>query len=75
MRWTIAIGAAALVLASACTASAATYTIEHSHSQGVGYANVSFNGGVSTVNSYLGRFIMEPIPIAELPAQYPIYTI
>jgi len=75
MRWTIAIGAAALMLACACAASAATYTIEHSHSQGVGYANVSFNGGVSTVNSYLGRFIMEPIPANELPAQYPIYTI
>ena len=75
MRWTIATGAAALILACACTASATTYTIEHSHSQGVGYANVSFNGGVSTVNSYLGRFIMEPIPIAELPAQYPIYPI
>jgi hypothetical protein len=75
MRWIIATGAAALVLASACTASAATYTIEHSHSQGVGYANVSFNGGVSTVSSYLGRFIMEPIPANELPAQYPIYNI
>jgi len=76
MRWIIATGAATLLmLASAWSASATTYTIEHSHSQGVGYANISFNGGVSTVNSYLGRFIMEPIPITELPAQYPIYTI
>jgi len=75
MKWTIAAGAAALVLMSAWTASADTYTIEHSHSQGVGYANVSFDGGVSTVSSYLGRFIMEPVPLTELPPQYPIYTI
>jgi len=75
MKWTIAAGAAALMLTSAWTASAATYTIEHSHSQGVGYASVSFNGGASTVSSYLGRFIMEPIPVTELPPQYPIYTI
>jgi hypothetical protein len=75
MKWTIAAGAAALLLTSAWTASAATYTIEHSHSQGVGYANVSFNGGASTVSSYLGRFIMEPIPVTELPPQYPIYPI
>lgn len=53
----------------------ATYTIEHPHSQGIGYANVSFNGGGSTVSSYLGRFIMEPIPSTELPPQYPIYSI
>ena len=75
MRWTIAILATALMVTSALTASATTYTIEHSHSQGVGYANVSFDGGVSTVSCYLGRFIMEPIPITELPLQYPIYTI
>jgi len=75
MRWTIAILAAALMVTSAWTASATTYTIEHSHSQGVGYANVSFDGGVSTVSCYLGRFIMEPIPVTELPLQYPIYPI
>jgi hypothetical protein len=75
MKWTTAAGAAALMLTSVWSASAATYTIEHSHSQGVGYANVSFNGGASTVSSYLGRFIMEPIPIAALPPQYPIYPI
>ena len=75
MKWNIAIVTAALMLTSAWTASAATYTIEHSHSQGVGYANVSFNGGASTVNSYLGRFIMEPIPITELPSNYPVYPI
>jgi hypothetical protein len=75
MKWTIAAGAAALLLTSAWTASAATYTIEHSHSQGVGYANVSFDGGGSTVSSYLGRFIMEPIPVTELPPKYPIYPI
>jgi len=63
------------MLASVWTASAATYTIEHSHSQGVGYANVSFDGGASTVSSYLGRFIMEPIPVTELPPQYHIYPI
>ena len=75
MRWTIATLAAVLMLTSAWTASATTYTIEHSHSQGVGYANVSFDGGVSTVSCYLGRFIMEPVPITELPMQYPIYPI
>jgi hypothetical protein len=75
MKWTMAAGAAVLMLTSAWTASAATYTVEHSHSQGVGYANVSFNGGASTVSSYLGRFIMEPIPVTELPPQYPIYPI
>jgi hypothetical protein len=75
MKWNVTAGAAALMLAGAWTASAATYTIEHSHSQGVGYANVSFNGGTSTVNAYLGRFIMEPIPVTELPAQYPVYPI
>jgi len=75
MRWAIAAGSVALMLTSAWTVSAATYTIEHSHSQGVGYADVSFDGGVSTVSSYLGRYIMEPIPITELPPQYPIYSI
>jgi hypothetical protein len=75
MKWALSAGAAALMLAGAWTASAATYTIEHSHSQGVGYANVSFNSGTSTVNAYLGRFIMEPIPVTELPAQYPVYPI
>ena len=75
MRWTIATVAALLMLTSAWTASAATYTIEHSHSQGVGFANVSFDGGGSTVSCYLGRFIMEPIPVTELPLQYPIYSI
>ena len=75
MRWIIAAGTAALMLASVSTASATTYTIEHSHSQGVGYADVSFDGGASTVNIYLGRFIMEPVPVTELPPQYPIYAI
>jgi hypothetical protein len=75
MKWIIAAGTAALVLAGALTASATTYTIEHSHSQGIGYANVSFNGGASVVSSYLGRFIMEPVPVTELPPQYPIYSI
>lgn len=75
MRRVIAAGMTALLLAGAGAASAATYTIEHSHSQGIGFANVSFDGGASTVNSYLGRFIMEPIPITELPPQYPTYPI
>lgn len=75
MKRTITAGATALMLMSAWIASADTYTIEHSHSQGVGYANVSFDGGASTVSAYLGRFIMEPIPITELPDQYPIYPI
>ncbi len=65
--------AVAVMLLVAHGASAATYTIEHSHSQGVGYANVSFNGGASTESAYLGRFIMEPI--TPLPANYPTYTI
>jgi hypothetical protein len=51
----------------------ASYIIEHSHSQGVGSANVSFDSGSSTVNAYLGRFIMEPI--TPLPSNYPTYTI
>ena len=74
MKWAIA-AAAALLLSSAGTADATTYTIEHSHSQGVGYANISFDGGASTVSSYLGRFIMEPVPVTELPPQYPVYPI
>ncbi|MCX6878329.1 MAG: VPDSG-CTERM sorting domain-containing protein [Verrucomicrobia bacterium] len=67
----------ALIGASVMTASAiTTYTIEHSHSQGVGYANISFNSGSSMVNSYLGRFIMETQPLSgELPPQYPTYSI
>jgi len=75
MRLATAAGVFALMLATAGSASAVTYTIEHSHSQGIGYANVSFDGGAGTVSSYLGRFIMEPIPINELPPQYPIYPI
>jgi hypothetical protein len=74
MKW-ITAGAAALMLASAWVASADAYTIEHSHSQGVGYADVSFNAGASTVSSYLGRFIMEPIPVTALPPQYTVYSI
>jgi hypothetical protein len=62
-----------VILAISGTAQATLYTIEHSHSQGVGYADVSFNGGSSTVSSYLGRFIMDPV--STLPATYPIYTI
>ena len=75
MKPNLAVFTMAAMLAGAWTAQAATYTIEHSHSQGIGYADVSFNGGASTVNSYLGRFIMEPIPLTELPPQYPIYDI
>ena len=67
--------AVAVILLAAGGASATTYTIEHSHSQGVGYANISFNSGSSTVSSYLGRFIMEPKPITSLPGIYPIYSI
>lgn len=65
--------AVAFVLLAAGGASAAVYTIEHPHSQGVGNANVSFNGGSSTVSAYLGRFIMEPI--TALPPTYPTYAI
>jgi hypothetical protein len=61
------------MLAGAWTTSADTYTLEHSHSQGVGSANVSFNSGSSTVSAYLGRFIIEPI--TPLPANYPTYSI
>jgi hypothetical protein len=66
---------AVLLLAAGGASAGTTYTIEHSHSQGVGSANISFNGGTSTQSAYLGRFIMEPKPITELPAIYPIYSI
>jgi len=70
----------AVMLLAAGGASAATYLIEHSHSQGVDYANVSFNGGGSTESAYLGRFLMEPItpavpPNSTLPPEYPIYKL
>jgi len=65
----------AAVMALLAVPAMASYTIEHSHSQGVGDAVVSFSGGASTVVAYLGRFIMEPIPLSELPPQYPIYDI
>ena len=66
----------AVMLLAAGGASATTYTISHPHSQGVGYANISFNSGVSYTSNYLGRFIMETNPLTgELPAIYPIYTI
>ena len=55
------------------TAAAASYTIEHSHSQGYGGISVSFNSGSSYASTYLGRFIMEPI--TPLPAGYPTYPI
>jgi len=73
----VALCAVAVLLSLFVTAGTATaydvYTIEHSHSQGVGSANISFNGGSSTVSAYLGRFIMEPI--TPLPSQYPTYPI
>ncbi len=47
-------------------------TITHTHSQGIGYYNVSFNGGGSYTNSYLGRFILQS---TTLPANYPTYTV
>jgi hypothetical protein len=63
----------AVMLLVAGVASADTiYNIEHSHSQGVGYANVSFNSGSSTVSAYLGRFVMQPIT-PSLPSIYPLY--
>ena len=62
----------AVMFAGALTANAG-YIIEHSHSQGVGSANVSFDGGNTTTGAYLGRFIMEPI--TPLPGEYPIYSI
>jgi len=69
------VGVMAVLLLAAGGASAGTYLIEHSHSQGVDYANVSFNGGVSTESAYLGRFLMEPItptvpPNSTLPSNY-----
>jgi hypothetical protein len=74
------VGVMAVLLLAAGGASAGTYLIEHSHSQGVDYANVSFNGGVSTESAYLGRFLMEPItpavpPNSTLPPEYPIYKL
>jgi hypothetical protein len=64
------------VLFTAFSAIAATtYTIEHPHSQGVDYANISFDGGSSKPQVYLGRFIMEPKPIDSLPPNYPTYSI
>jgi hypothetical protein len=74
-RSMIVVSVVAVMLLAAGGASATTYTIEHSHSQGVGYANISFDSGSSTVSAYLGRFIMEPKPITALPAIYPIYSI
>jgi hypothetical protein len=67
------VGVVAVMLLAAGGASASLYTIEHSHSQGVGSATISFNGGSSTVSAYLGRFVMDPV--STLPAIYPIYTI
>jgi len=66
------VGVVAVLLLAAGGASAGTiYNIEHSHSQGVGYANISFIGGGSTSN-YLGRFVMQPIT-PPLPSIYPLY--
>ena len=76
MRYLGILAGIGFLLAAAGGASATTYTIEHPHSQGVGYANISFDSGGSYTSNYLGRFIMETIPPAgELPAQYPIYSI
>jgi hypothetical protein len=63
---------------------AMAYLIDHPHSQGVGYADVSFDGGASTVEAYLGRFLMElavsahppavpGAPLPPLPSNYPTY--
>jgi len=71
--WFLCVLLGLLFLIVATGTAMAAYTIEHSHSQGVGYANISFDSGSSTVSSYLGRFIMEPI--TPLPANYPTYPI
>jgi hypothetical protein len=60
-------------LAGVAARQASAALIEHSHSQGIGYANISFDSGSSTTSSYLGRFIMAPI--TPLPAGYPTYSI
>ena len=70
MRYLGILAGIGFLLAAAGGASAVTYTIEHSHSQGVGSAYVSFNGGAS-VDAYLGRFVMQPIT-PPLPSIYPL---
>ena len=76
----LSVVAVMLLAAGGASAAPITYLIEHSHSQGVGYANVSFNGGTSYSSSWLGRFLMEPItpavpPNSTLPPEYPIYKL
>lgn len=51
----------------------ASYSVTHTHSQGTGYANISFNGGGSTTSSYLGRFILQSQALDS--AGYPTYTV
>ncbi|MCX5634036.1 MAG: PEP-CTERM sorting domain-containing protein, partial [Phycisphaerae bacterium] len=48
--------------------------ITHTHSQGIGSYDVSFNSGGSYTSSYLGRFVMSVATSTTLPANYPVYT-
>lgn len=52
---------------------ASAISITHTHSQGVGYERVSFDGGNSYEDAYLGRFVMSVASDTTLPANYPVY--
>lgn len=62
----------AVMFTGAGTANAVSIT--HTHSQGLGYFDVSFNSGASYTSSYLGRFVMSVASSSTLPPNYPVYT-
>lgn len=72
MKKLLTICAVVVMLAGVGTASATTIT--HTHSQGIGYYNVSFNSGGSYASTYLGRFVMSVASSTTLPSNYPVYT-
>lgn len=58
----------AVVMVLLAVPAMASVTIEHPHSQGIGYYNVSIYG--STVSSYMGRFVLQS---TNMPAGFPVY--